>query len=912
MAEPAPAVRGENPSEPLLVTKLRVPPPPARHVDRARLTALLRQALERPLTLVAAPAGFGKTTLLAAWLHAARVPAAWVSLDGGDDDPIRFWSYALAALDGMSASAGFRETCVPLLQSPQPPPVESILTEVVNRLADLPADVVLVLDDYHAIADPSIHASVAFLLGHLPPRLHLVIATRADPPLPLARLRARGQLVEIRAADLRFNGEEAAAFLAEAGAPLLSMQDIAALDARTEGWAAGLQLAALALHERRDIPAFLVAFTGTHRFVVDYLTEEVLTRQSAAVQDFLRDTAVLERLCGPLCAAVTGAPDAQETLERLERANLFLVPLDDERRWYRYHHLFADVLRQRLQHLTPERVVDLHGRASAWYAERGLIRDAVHHALASADFARAAQLIEQTAEAMAKRGEIATLRAWLDRLPADAIRARVGLGLWRCLLLALEGHLDAADRFLEDLEYRGDISRGSQPVPVPDAAGRATAIRALIAFRRGDAPGTVARASEALGSLPEGSALRALVSWSAGIAHLWNGDLAAGEATLTEATVGGLASGNRYAACMATFELAQARARRAHLHDANRRYREALDSAAESGDSLVATGPLYVGRGDLRREWNHLEAAAADLEEGIARCEQVGNRAILLVGCVALARVRQAQGDTAGAGALMRTIAQTLRTHPFPPHNAAPLDAWHARLCLGQGDLAAAARWAEERQLRTDGTPDPPREVVYLTWARVLLAQGRAPAAVPLLERLLALAEAQGRMGSVLEVLVLAALARQAVGDATGAMGSIGRALALAEPEGYIRLFIDEGAAMARLLVRIRAARPGTQPSSTHYRDHLLALLGVPPDTVSGASTNAAREFDRHPLVEPLRERELDVLRLIAAGCSNRAIADRLAIAVSTVKWYVNAIYGKLQVESRTQAVARARELDLL
>jgi LuxR family maltose regulon positive regulatory protein len=912
MAEPTPAVRDDASIDLLLVTKLRVPPPPPRHIGRARLTARLQQGLAQPLTLIAAPAGSGKTTLLASWLHDARVPAAWVSLDEGDDDPARFWSHALAALDGISAHAGLRETCVPLLQSPQPPPMESILATVVNRLADLPAHVILVFDDYHAITDASIHASVGFMLEHLPQRLHLIIATRADPPLPLARLRARGQLVEIRAADLRFSATEAAAFLAETGAPPLSVRDIAALDARVEGWAAGLQLTALALHDRRDIAEFVQAFTGTHRFVVDYLTEEVLTRQSAAVQEFLLATAILERLCGPLCAAVAGAAEAQEMLERLERANLFLVPLDDERRWYRYHHLFADVLRQRLQRLYPERVAGLHGVASAWYAERGLIRDAVHHALAAADFARATPLIEQAAESMTKRGEVATLRAWLDRLPADDIRARAGIGLWRALLLALDGQLDAADRLLETLEDHGDTSRGSVSLSARDYPGWVAAIRALIAFRRGDAPRTIALAREAIEQLPKELALRALVSWSAGIAHLWKGDLAAGEVALTEASVGGLASGNRYAACMAAFELAQAQARRGHLHDADRRYRDALDSAAEGGDFLAATGPLYVGRGDLRREWNHLEAAAADLEEGITRCEQVGSRAILLVGCVALARVRQAQGDAANAGALMRTIAQTLRTHPFPPHNAAPLAAWHARLSLGQGDLAAAARWAEGRQLRADDTPDPPREVEYLTWARIQLAQGHAAAVVPVLQRLLGLAEAQGRVGSVPEILVLAALARLAVGDEHGAMETIGRALALAEPEGYIRLFVDEGAPMARLLAHMRAERPGAHLASARYRDHLLVLLGGAPE-VNAPRPATALPGPRTPARgEPLRARELEILRLIAVGCSNREIADRLVIAVSTVKWYVNAIYGKLQVESRTQAVARARELDLL
>jgi LuxR family transcriptional regulator, maltose regulon positive regulatory protein len=914
--------------DPLLTTKLRVPPLPPQHVGRVYLTARLQQALERPLTLIAAPAGFGKTTLLSAWLHDAPASTAWVSLDSGDDDPTRFWSYTLAALDGVHVDGGLSAIGLPLLQSAQPPSLDVILTDVINRLAAFPADVVLVFDDYHVITAAPIHASVTFLLDHLPACLHLVIATRADPPLPLARLRARGQLVEIRSTDLRFTREEATAFLAQTSAPALSPEDIAALDARTEGWIAGLQLAALSLHGRRDIATFLQAFTGTHRFVVDYLTEEVLARQSADVQHFLLQTAILECLCGPLCEAVTSEPAGQPMLERLDQANLFVVPLDDERHWYRYHHLFAEVLRQRLQRLYPERIADLHQRASAWYAHHGMIRDAVHHALAAADFAQAARLIEQTADTMAKRGEIATLRTWLEALPADLIRARVELCLWHGWLLALDGQLDAAERLLQNLDRPPSADTTGAALTAPNGAGQSpqlddarrlseragwvAAIRAFIAFRRGDAPRTIALARQALEQLPEEATVRSLVAWNLGIAYLWSGDLAAGAAALTEATVSGHTTGNSYAAFMATFELAQAQVRHGHLHGADRSYRQALDMVAERGGHLAATGPLYMGRGDLQREWNNLDAAAVDLHEGIARCQQTGNRAILLLGYVALARVRQAQGDAEGAYPLIQTIEQSLHTHRFPPHNAAPLAAWHARLSLQQGDLAAAWRWAQSRHLHVDDAPDPPREVEYLTWARVLLTQHRAAEAEAVLGRLLRLAERQGRMGSVLEILVLQALAQQAGGDEAGAIERLARALSLAEPEGYIRLFVDEGAPMTRLLVQMRARRPGEHDGSLRYCDRLLALLGRAPDTFAPPAATAVPRPGVQPLDESLRDRELEVLRLIIAGCSNREIAERLVIAVSTVKWYVNTIYSKLQVDSRTKAIARARELDIV
>ena len=909
----------------LLATKLRVPRPPLRLVPRAHLIGRLQQAYGRPLTLIAAPAGFGKTTLLAAWLHEVPMPAAWVSLDSGDDDPPRFWSYALAALDGVHGDGGLGTIGLPLLRSPQPPPLEVVLTAAINRLAALPAETVLVLDDYHAITAAPIHASLTFLLDHLPERLHLVIATRADPPLPLARLRARGQLVEIRAADLRFTRVEATAFLAHTGGPVLSTEEVTALDARIEGWVAGLQLAALSLHGRQDVAAFLRAFTGTHRFVIDYLTQEVLGRQPAGVQEFLLQTAILERLCGPLCEAVTGEPEGQAMLERLEAANLFLVPLDEERCWYRYHHLFAEMLRQCLRQLHPERLAPLHRRASAWYAHHDLIGDAVRHALAAADFEQAADLVEQAAEPMAKRGEIATLRAWLQALPEALVRARVELCLWHGWLLALVGRFDAAEGLLQDLESPPNSNAASAPLPsasdaVPppwrdDAgdlgacAGRVAAIRAFIAFRRGDAPRTIALARQALELLPTQAAARGLVAWNLGIAYLWHGEFAAGAAALREAQAISQADGNSYAACMITFELAQTHVRQGQLHQADETYRQALDPVAGRDEQLAATGPLYVGRGDLQREWDHPDAASRDLREGIARCQQTGNGAILVLGYVALARVHQARGDSGGAEALIQEIARILRTRDFPPINAASLAAWHARLSLQQGDLAVADRWARDRGLRMDDALDPAREIEYLTWTRVLLAQHRPAEVAPLLGRLLRLAERQGRLGSALEILILQALTQQARGDAARAVERLAHALTLAAPEGYTRIFVDEGAPMARLLAWPRSHGFGDQHGSRHYRDHLLTLLGGAP---GADALPPALRHGPHALSEPLSDRELAVLRLIVAGCSNREIADQLVVAVSTVKWYINAIYGKLQVESRTKAIVRARDLHLV
>ena len=916
----------------LLVTKLALPPTRSDLVARPRLMNHLHLGLHLPLTLIAAPAGFGKTTLVQTWLEDAPVSAAWVSLERSDDDLIRFWSYVFTALERVHPGSG--QHALALLQGGPPqqlPPLEPILTVWINGLADLPYEVVLALDDYHLITASVIHRSVTYLIDHLPPHLHLVLTTRADPPLPLARLRARGHLTEIRAVDLQFTTEETIAFLTRTLGLQLSSEEIAVLEARTEGWIAGLQLAGLAMLGRRDIPAFLNAFTGSQRYIIDYLMEEVLARQPEPVQTFLLHTSILERLQGSLCEAVMGGAggevSGQAMLEQVEQAHLFLTPLDEERSWYRYHPLFAEALRHRLQRGQPDLVSQLHRRASRWYEQQNLTREAVHHALAGADFEQAARLTEQNAEQLVKHGELATLRFWLEALPAELVQSRVELGLWHGWLLAQNGQFDAAERLLQALEHRlrtspikpplAVLGRAVQPPQLDEPqrliefVGRVAATRAFITFRRGDIPHTIQLALGALEHLPESQMSRGLVAWYLGIAYLWNGDLAAGAAALTEASRISQAAGNRYVACMAIYELAQSQARQGHLHQADQSYQRGLDVGTAQGGPQAATGPTYVGRGDLLREWNHLEEAASSLHEGIAQCEQTGNTPILLQGCVTLARVKQAQGDAAGADTLLQQIAHRLRTSHLAPLNAVQFTAWHARLALAQGDLALAGRWVQERQVRMEDELSPPREIESQTLARVLIAQQRPDEALLLVERLLALAEREGRMGNALEYLVLQALAQAACGEETEALETLARALSLAEPEGYFRLFADEGLPMVRLLVQMRARRGGGQTGSFGYREKLLEGLRSaadeavpPPGIVPGPGVS--------PLAEPLSERELAVLRLIVAGCSNQEIADRLVLALSTVKWYINVIYGKLQVESRTKAIARARELHLV
>ena len=669
----------------LLVTKLAMPPLRSDLVARPRLTNQLSLGIQRPLTLISAPAGFGKTTLLSTWLEHASLRSAWLSLEQDDDDLTRFWSYVFAAVSRVHP--GSEASALALLQGSAPqqlPPIETVLTVWINGLAALSHEMALILDDYHVITAPSIHRSVTYLVDHLPPRLHLVITTRADPPLPLARLRTRGHLTEIRSADLRFTTEETSSFLIRTLGRNLSGEDIAALEARTEGWIAGLQLAGLSMRGRQDIPAFLQAFTGSQRYIIDYLVEEVLARQPEPVQTFLLQTAILERLQGSLCEAVIGEPggeaSGQAMLEQLEQANLFLTPLDDSRLWYRYHQLFAEALRHHLQRRQPELVPDLHRRASTWYEQHEMIYDAVHHALTAADFAQAAHLIEHTAELVAKRGELATLRSWLEALPDELLRSRVELCLWQGWLLTLSGQYDAAERLLSDLDPQlrtgttsaelaamsGAVEPQQQGVSqrgLIEYAGRAAAIRAFVAFRRGDIPRTIELALQALEQLSHDQAFRGLVAWYLGIAYLLSGDPAKGSAALSEARASSLAAGNSYTAFMATFELAQLQARQGgHLHQADQSYQQALELGAERGGLLAATGPAYVGRGELQYEWNQPGAGSPLLQEGIARCQQTGNVSILLLGHVALARVKQAQGDAGGAR---------------PAHRADPADPPH-------------------------------------------------------------------------------------------------------------------------------------------------------------------------------------------------------------------------------------------
>ena len=895
----------------LLGTKLFVPPPRPNAVPRPRLLALLRGALTARLTLLSAPAGFDKTTLLSEWLAAEQQPAAWLSLDPAENDPARFLTYLVGSLRAVAPDAvGPAQALLAAQSTP-----EALLTALVNGLSAHAGDLVVILDDYHTIASPAVHAAATFLLDSLPRRIHLVVATRADPPLPLARLRSRGQLVEIRGEALRFTLEEASAFLDQTMGLRLSAEDVAALEARTEGWIAGLQLAALSLQGRKDVEAFLRAFAGTNRYILDFLVEEVLSREPEATQSFLLRTSVLGRLSGPLCDALTGRDDGQAMLEGLERANLFVVSLDDERHWYRYHHLFADLLAARLRETLPREWVSLHVRAATWYDAHGLADEAVRHALAAKDYPLAGRLVMKYWLPLGHSGQTTTVLRWMEALPAEDTRGHPLLGLAYAWLLWLTGQMGEVETWLDAAEQALALRRGEDHPHVALVPGAAAALRANVARHRGEIPRAVrlaeqARlfAEQARGIGPAESALLRSHAYGAlGHAYRESGQTVQALAALGEGKPLARTGGNTLSVTIGAFYVARLQQSLGRLREAERTCRRALSAAeAEGYAGLPAAGMLHLALAEVLRERNELAESQAQLEPAARLIRQGGYVEGLRNLGIILARLRQAGGDREGALAALDEAEAAVRRSEMPLGIAEVL-AYRARVHLALGDLAAAERWADEARQRPGQDRGYTREVEDLTYARLLLAKGQSRAAVEHLDHCLDWVEAGGRLGSAVEVLALRALAKQGLGQGEEALADLGRALALAAPEGYARVFLDEGPALLDLLRRGRERGPWRSGPLAEYAGVLLALVPA------AEARRAERPAGAAPgLVEPLSERELEVLRLIAAGLSNQEIAERAVITLNTVKKHTSNIFAKLGVASRTQALARARELGLL
>jgi LuxR family maltose regulon positive regulatory protein len=892
----------------LLETKLYAPRARPETVLRPELVARIREGIQSRLTVVSAPAGFGKTTLLSEWLGEEALREhrpAWVSLDPSDNEPLVFWTYVVAALRravpglDLAAPAGDR-------------PLAATVTDIINAVAAAGAETLLVLDDYHVVQTQAIHDSLELLLDRMPARMHVVLASRSDPPLSLSRLRARGELTELRAADLRFSREQAAAFLNEGMGLGLALDDVAKLEDRTEGWVAALKLAALSLKNGRDVRQFVDAFSGHDRHIADYLVDEVLRAQTDRIRRFLLSTSILDRISGPLADAVTGERDSSALLEDLDRSNLFLVPLDDRREWYRYHHLFADVLQTHAQREDPARLVAAHANASVWHERHGSRSQAVGHAIGAGDLERAASLLEQEWPAMNRSYQSTRWLELVKTLPDALVKSRPMLSMGYAWGLLNCGELEAAAARLRDVEGWVTQAQDSTTDATESVLDRERSVglaselavaRAYLTQALGES--TVEEARQALDLTPDddlpgrtkGTALLALAQWAAG-------GLDAAHATFSVALDLMRSLGAMLDVTRGMFVLGDLRFAQGRLREARSAYERGLEVASAVVDhgSAPETDELYLGLSELHIEWNELDRADELLARVAGRAELGEHRGNRERWWSATAAVRAARGDLSGASAALDEAEQAYVRLPLP--RPRPIGATRARLRVRQGRVGEARSWADARGLSTADPITYLTEYESLTLARVRIAEaesGSLDDTLDLLGRIAAAAEAGGRTATRIEALILEAIARAASQDVRGALGPLGRALELAEPEGFLRIFLDEGAPMRALLVQATARNLAPGP----VRRVLSGFDGV--ESTTPAVAAQAREDSG-----PLTPRELVILRLIEAGLRNQEIAKQLFISPATVKRHIANAYAKLGAGHRTEALVRAKELNLL
>ncbi len=886
----------------LLKTKLYIAPERSETIARPRLFEHLDRGQMGKLTLVSAPAGFGKTTLLSEWARQSEYLVAWLSLDKSDNDLVLFLAYVIAALQTIIPGVG--DASLFMLKSSHPPLLEAILTALINELAVESDPFSLVLDDYHLIESESVHDAVRFLLDHHPLQMNLIIATRADPPLPVARLRGRSELVEVRMAELRFTLNEAMVFLNQMKDLTLSAEDIAVLHTQTEGWITGLQLAVLSLHGQKNSRDFIKTFTGSNRYILDFLVDEVLQQQSAELQTFLYQTAILDRLTAPLCNTITGRDDSQTILANIERVNLFIVPLDEDRQWYRYHHLFADLLQRRLQQTQPDMISVLHARACKWYEENNFMSLAIHHALSGQDFAQAAYLVESCAEMVLVRGEATTFLNWLEGLPSDVISRHPLLYVYQAGVLLTSG------QSMETIEVR--LQSAEETDSEGAFVGEIMAIRALQAVYQGNLRQATDLLGQALSLLAEDSLfLRGMVFGGLGIVQLLADDRIAAEQTYEQMVALGEKFGALSIGVAALCWLGRLQQTRGYLRSAFLLFNQALEKAKdEHGQLLPIAGPALVGLGELQREWNNMETAIRYLSDGIALSEGTGEVILMMSARLTMARIWQIQGHVDRANETIREARQLALRTDTTEYDNLTVSFYQARIWLRQHNLEAVKQWITERGLHTRDALDKldlsdeytslhTQAIEFVVLARLFLAQGESDRALQVLDALLLKLEPNEYLALWIEIYILKALALQSIATLPKALEVLEQALSLAQPEGYVRMFVDEGRPLAHLLYEARS-----RDILPQYTGMLLAAFP--------AETEKQIHGTQPDLVEPLSQRELEVLQLLTQGLSNHEIAAQLVISLSTVKGHVSNILGKLEASNRTQAVAKARILGVL
>jgi LuxR family maltose regulon positive regulatory protein len=900
----------------LLQTKLMIPPASQNQVLRPRLTGQLNEASHCALTLVSAPAGSGKTTLLAEWASQCDCPVAWISLDRGDNDPARFESYLAEALRSLGLE--LRDRHRPETDSLDDI-LKSTLVATINQLVEEQLEPALVLDDYHLIDNPTIHTALIYSIENLPPGARLVLSTRVDPPFPLARLRGRGQLAELRFDRLRFTSQEAAAFLGSRLDDQLAAQEVESLNQRAEGWVSGLQLAALSLKGSQDPHGLVASFTGSQRYVLDYLVDEVYDQQTREVRDFLLESSILEHLSGPLCSAVTGQRDSEAMLKYLEGANLFLIPLDQERRWYRYHHLFAEALRQRLAWGSPQVLSELHLRAANWYATNGLPAETIEHALAAGDPRQAADYIERFAEGFWMKSQVTSLLRWIRALPPGDRRARPRLGLWEAWMLLLTGDWQPVDPILESVAGRLEgcqtgTDEPGQPEP-GELSGMLAAVRAFRANTLGHTGDAIHQAHQALERLPENDHnWRGTVAQILGDAYRMQGDLPSASQAYTRADAASRRARNVFSVLVSLRYQAETQVQTGCLQQAEATFQKALGYARRHhAQGLSATGTVQISLGDLYYRKGELERARRHLEAGLTVCQAAGHGIGMVLANCALARWQHAVGEDQKAYRNLDRAEQLTESHDLEqltwyPQSLRALFHLDGAMRDGSAEgapdrarLEVAERWAAGSGLKIDEDPSPVglRQLVF---ARLLVLQGMLEGeygpALGYLDAILEAANREDKAEPQVVAWILRARALNRRGDAQGCIQALARALEAGEEQGFVQAFLDEGPEITHLLRQFLAQMP------QHPAAGLAAqVLGRSGRREAGAEGVLDQLFSR---------REVEVLHLMVEGRTNRQIADELVVAESTVKTHLRHIYRKLKVGNRTEAVHRLQSMNLL